>query len=31
MWGNSNATDEEIEKALKISAAYKFVNSFKMA
>ena len=29
MWGNSNATDEEIEKALKISAAYKFVNSFK--
>ena len=28
MWGNKNATDEEIETALKLSQAYDFVNEF---
>ena len=29
MWGNANATDDELKEALKIASAYNFVSSFK--
>lgn len=29
LWGDINATDEEIEEACKLSCAYEFINSFK--